>query len=55
MPAAGLGRLLRLAWLRMGANLVLAARTQGPLDELVNHLKDKYGIHAIGVPTDVAN
>src|ERR1700733_10506742 len=36
-----------------GANLVLAARSQGPLDELVHHLKDKYGIEAIGISTDV--
>ena len=50
----GIGRAIATRLASHGANLVLAARTQGPLDETVNHLKDKYGIQAIGVPCDVA-
>jgi 3-oxoacyl-[acyl-carrier protein] reductase len=50
----GIGKAIATRMASHGANLVLAARTQGPLDELVHHLKDKYGIQAIGIPTDVA-
>ena len=40
----GIGKAIATRMASYGANLVLAARTQGPLDELVHHLKDKYGI-----------
>ena len=50
----GIGKAIATRLASHGANLVLAARTQGPLDETVKHLKDKYGIKAIGVPCDVA-
>ncbi len=50
----GIGKCIATRLASHGANLVLAARTQGPLDELVHHLKAKYGIDAIGVPCDVA-
>ncbi|MBF0512389.1 MAG: SDR family oxidoreductase, partial [Candidatus Omnitrophica bacterium] len=34
--------------------LVLAARKQGPLDEIVNQLKKQFNIDALGVPCDVS-
>ena len=49
----GIGRAIATRMAEHGANLVLAARSQGPLDETVKHLKDKYGVDAIGVSTDV--
>jgi 3-oxoacyl-[acyl-carrier protein] reductase len=50
----GIGKAIATRLAEHGANLVLAARTQGPLDATVNELKTKYGIKAIGVPCDVA-
>src|SRR5476649_2018564 len=50
----GIGKAIAVRMASHGASLVLAARTQGPLDEVVHHLKDKYGIDAIGVPCDVS-
>src|ERR1700679_3206692 len=49
----GIGKAVATRLASHGANLVLASRGQGPLDEIVHHLKDKYSIDAIGVPTDV--
>ena len=49
----GIGKAIATRIASHGGSLVLAARTQGPLDELVHHLKDKYGVDAIGIPTDV--
>ena len=49
----GIGKAIATQMAAQGATLVLAARKQGPLDETVNHLKDKYGVPAIGVSTDV--
>ena len=49
----GIGKAVATRMASQGATLVLASRTQGPLDEIVNHLKDKYGVPAMGVPTDV--
>ena len=49
----GIGKAIATRMASQGASLVLAARKQGPLDETVKHLKDKYGVPAIGVSTDV--
>jgi len=49
----GIGKAIATQMAAQGATLVLAARKQGPLDETVNHLKDKYGVPAIGVSADV--
>jgi 3-oxoacyl-[acyl-carrier protein] reductase len=50
----GIGKAIATRLAQHGANLVLAARTQGPLDATVKELKDKYNIQAIGVSCDVA-
>ncbi|MBI4309880.1 MAG: SDR family oxidoreductase, partial [Candidatus Omnitrophica bacterium] len=50
----GIGRAIATRLAEHGANLVLAARTQGPLDITVNELKSKHEIDAIGVSCDVA-
>ncbi len=49
----GIGKAIATRLASEGFNLVLAARSQGPLDAAVKELKDKYKIDAIGVPTDV--
>ena len=50
----GIGRAIATRLAEHGASLVLAARTQGPLEATVNELKAKYKINAIAVPCDVA-
>jgi len=50
----GIGKAIATRIASHGGSLVLAARKQLPLEELVAHLKDKYGIQAIGVSTDVS-
>jgi short-subunit dehydrogenase len=50
----GIGKAIATRMASHGANLVLAARNLVPLEELVHHLKDKYGIEAVGVSTDVS-
>jgi 3-oxoacyl-[acyl-carrier protein] reductase len=50
----GIGKAIATRLAEHGANLILAARTQGPLDATVSELKDKYKIDAIGVVCDVA-
>ncbi len=50
----GIGRAIATRMAEHGANLILAARKQGPLDETVNELRKKYGINAVGVSCDVA-
>ena len=50
----GIGKAIATRLAEHGAGLVLAARTQGPLDATVNELKSKFKIDAIGVPCDVA-
>jgi len=50
----GIGRAIATRLAEHGAHLVLAARNQGPLDETVKALKDKYKVEAIGVSCDVA-
>ncbi len=49
----GIGKAIATKLAQHGANLVLAARTAGPLEAAVQELKSKYGIDAIGIPTDV--
>ncbi len=49
----GIGKAIALRLAQQGINLVLAARTAGPLDAMVKEIKDKYGVEAIGIPTDV--
>lgn len=50
----GIGRAIATRMAEHGANLVLAARKQGPLDETVNDLKARFKIDAMGVSCDVA-
>lgn len=50
----GIGKAIATRLAEHGAHLVMAARTQGPLDEAVNQLKKTYGIEALGVSCDVA-
>ena len=50
----GIGKAIALRMASYDANLVLASRGKGPLDELVHHVKDKYAVDAIGIPTDVS-
>jgi 3-oxoacyl-[acyl-carrier protein] reductase len=50
----GIGKAIATRLAEHGANLVLAARTQGPLDATVKELKEKYKIQAIGVSCDVS-
>jgi 3-oxoacyl-[acyl-carrier protein] reductase len=50
----GIGKAVAMRLAENGVNVVLAARTQGPLDEAVREIKKKTGAQAIGVPTDVA-
>lgn len=49
----GIGKAIAMRLAQHGANVVLAARTQGPLDATVKEIKEKYGVDAIGIPTDV--
>lgn len=49
----GIGKAIALRLAQQGINLVLAARTPGPLQATVTELKNKYKVQAIGVPTDV--
>lgn len=49
----GIGKAIATRMAAQGGSLVLAARSQGPLDATVNELKAKYGIEAIGVSCDV--
>ena len=50
----GIGKAVATRLASHGASLVLASRGQKALDEIVHHLKDKYGVDVIGVPTDVS-
>lgn len=50
----GLGKTIAMALAREGANLVLAARSQGLLDEVANDVR-ALGVRVITVPTDVSN
>ena len=50
----GIGKAIATRLAEHGANLVLAARSQGPLEATVKELKDKYGVQAVGVSCDVA-
>jgi 2-deoxy-D-gluconate 3-dehydrogenase len=50
----GLGRQMALAMAKHGAKLVLAARTQGQLDDAVAEIRNAGGT-AIAVPTDVTD
>ena len=50
----GIGKAIATRLAEHGASLVLAARTQGSLDETVKQLKEKYKIDVIGISCDVA-
>jgi len=52
--SAGIGRAVAFGAAAEGARLVLAARTEGPLEETAAALRDA-GTEALGVPTDVGN
>lgn len=49
----GIGRAIAFRLAGQGINLVLAARTVGPLEATVKEIKDKFGVDVIGIPTDV--
>ncbi len=49
----GMGRDISLACAREGADIVLAARSAGPLDEVAADVA-KLGRRALGIPTDIA-
>lgn len=49
----GIGKAIATKLAAQGINLVLAARTQGPLDAAVKEIKDKYKIDVIGITADV--
>ena len=49
----GIGKAIAVRLASQGINLVLAARTAGPLEATVQELKSKYGVDVIGIPTDV--
>lgn len=49
----GIGKAIATRLASQGINLVLAARTAGPLEAAVKELKDKYKVDVIGIPTDV--
>ena len=49
----GIGKAIAEKLAAHGASLALAARTPATLDATVKHLRDKYGVDVIGIPTDV--
>lgn len=50
----GIGKAIATRVASHGASLVLAARGKEALDNTVGEIQDKYGVKAIGVPTDVS-
>src|SRR5713101_1080804 len=50
----GIGKQIALAYSRAGASIVLAARSQGPLEETRVQVSE-LGAKCIAVPTDVSN
>ena len=52
--SSGIGRAAALAFARRGAMVVVAARRQGPLDELADECR-RLGAGALAVPTDVTD
>jgi 3-oxoacyl-[acyl-carrier protein] reductase len=49
----GIGKAIAIRLAKEGINLVLAARTIGPLETTVRELKDQFKVDVVGVPTDV--
>lgn len=49
----GIGKAIAIKLAQHGASLALAARTPQTLEATVNEIKSKYGVDAIGIPTDV--
>ena len=49
----GIGKAIAMRLAQHGANVVLAARTKGPLDEAVGEIREKFKVQALGIPTDV--
>lgn len=53
--SSGIGRATAHRLARDGANVVLAARREGRLDEVAASVEDEYGAEAAVVPTDVTD
>ncbi len=52
----GIGKAVALRLAQNGANVLIAARTQGPLDEAIKEIKLKApGVKVFGISTDVSN
>ncbi len=49
----GIGKALASVAAELGANLVIAARQAGPLEETAAELRKKFGVDVLGVPCDV--
>ncbi len=50
----GIGRAIAIQLAECGVNVVLAARNQPALDEVVKEIRGKCGVKAIGISTDVS-
>ena len=51
----GIGKAIAARLAQSGANVLIAARTQGPLDEAVREIQTQApGVKVLGVPTDVS-
>lgn len=53
--SAGIGRATAHKLAQDGANVVLAARRAGRLEEIATTIEDEYGVEAVVVPTDVTD
>ena len=53
--SSGIGRETSKALAAEGAEIVLASRSRGELDQLADVLEDEYGVNAVVTPTDVTD